>query len=117
MRKSHLLPLVLLTSLFAFAQQSRHFTFHYAFSVRNVQSGQKIEIWFPQASSGQFQEVKVVSVTSDLPLKTTRESKYGNTLFHAVAPKAARDSTVIKLPKVGWLAAYDLNRRTRCPTA
>ena len=24
---------------------------------------------------------------------------------------------VIKLAKVGWLAAYDLKRRTRCPTA
>ncbi len=23
----------------------------------------------------------------------------------------------IKLVKVGWLAAYDLKRRTRCPTA
>jgi hypothetical protein len=24
---------------------------------------------------------------------------------------------VLKLAKVGWLAAYDLKRRTRCPTA
>ena len=24
---------------------------------------------------------------------------------------------VMKLAKVGWLAAYDLKRRTRCPTA
>lgn len=92
MRKFFLLPLVLLTTSFAFAQQSRHFTFHYAFSVRNIQPGQKIEIWFPRASSDRFQEVKVVSVTSDLPLKSTRESKYGNTIFHAISPKAARDN-------------------------
>ena len=90
MRKTFLFSFVLLLSLPALAQQNRHFTFHYAFSVRNVPAGQKIEIWFPQAHSDQFQNVKIVSVKSDLPLKKTRESKYGNTIFHAVAPKAAK---------------------------
>jgi hypothetical protein len=92
MRKILLLPLVLLASSFAFAQQSRHFTFHYAFSVRNIQPGRRIEIWFPQASSDQFQEVKVVSVTGDLPTKSKREAKHGNLIFHAIASKAARDN-------------------------
>src|SRR3981081_4085373 len=92
MRKIFLLPLVLLASSFAFAQQSRHFTFHYGFSVRNIQPGQRIEIWFPQASSDQFQEVKVVSVTGDLPTKSKREAKHGNIIFHAIASKAARDN-------------------------
>ena len=91
MRKTSLFFFVLLLSLSALAQQSRHFTFHYAFSVRNVPSGQKIEIWFPQAHSDQFQSVKILSVKGDLPLKKTRESKYGNTIFHALAPKAAKD--------------------------
>ena len=35
--------------------------------------------------------MKIVSVTGDLPLKTTRDAKYGNTIYHAVAPKAAKD--------------------------
>ena len=92
MRKIFLLSLVLLASSIAFAQQSRHFTFHYAFSVRNIQPGQRIEIWFPRASSDQFQEVKVVSVTGDLPTKSKREAKHGNIIFHAIASKAARDN-------------------------
>jgi transglutaminase-like putative cysteine protease len=78
-------------SLSALAQQSRHFTFHYAFAVRDVPSGQKIEIWFPQAHSDQFQQIKIISAKGDLPLKKTRESKYGNTIFHTIAPKAAKD--------------------------
>jgi transglutaminase-like putative cysteine protease len=90
-RKLFLVAFSLLASLSAFAQQSRHFNFHYAFSVRNVQPGQKLEIWFPQAHSDQFQDVKIVSVTGDLQLKTTREPKFGNTMYHAVAPKAAKD--------------------------
>src|SRR2546425_8778202 len=91
MRKTHLFSFVLLLSLSAFAQQNRHFIFHYAFSVRGIQQGQKIEIWFPQAHSDQFQDVKIVSVTGDFPLEKTRERTYGNALFHVVALKAAKD--------------------------
>jgi transglutaminase-like putative cysteine protease len=90
MRKVLLFPLLLLSS-FAIAQQSRHFTFHYAFSVRNIQPGQKIEIWLPQAHSDQFQGVRIVSVTGDLPLNKTHETKHGNTMLHAVMPRAERD--------------------------
>ena len=68
MRKLFLSAFVVLLSLSAFAQQSRHLTFHYAFSVKNVQPARKIEIWFPQAHSDQFQDVKIVSVSGDLPL-------------------------------------------------
>jgi transglutaminase-like putative cysteine protease len=91
MRKLYMFLLFLLLSFPSFAQQSRHFTFHYAFSVRTIQSGQKVEIWFPLAHSDPFQNVKIVSVKGDLPLKKTREAKYGNTLFHAIEPKAAKD--------------------------
>ena len=38
MRKTFLFFFVLLMSLSALARQSRHFTFHYAFAVRNVPS-------------------------------------------------------------------------------
>jgi hypothetical protein len=81
---------VLLLSLSAVAQQSRHFTFHYGFTVRGIQPGQKIAIWFPRAHSDQFQDVKILSVKGDLPLKKTREAKYGNTIFYVVAAKAAK---------------------------
>ena len=91
MRKTFLFFFVLLMSLSALAQQSRHFTFHYAFAVRDIPSGEKIEIWFPQAHSDQFQQVKIISLKGDLPVQKTRESKYGNTIFHAIAPKAAKD--------------------------
>jgi len=106
MRKLFLFALVVLLSLSAFAQQSRHFTFHYAFGVKNVQPGQKIEIWFPQAYSDQFQDVKIVSVTGDLQLKTTRDAKYGNTIYHAVAPKAAKDEYAFDVQ-------YDIVRHER----
>ncbi len=106
MRKIFLSSLVLLLSLSAFAQHSRHFTFHYAFSVRNIQPGQKIEIWFPRASSDQFQDVKIVSVTDDLPLDKTHESKCRNTIFHAIASKAAKDAYHFDVE-------YDVIRRER----
>ena len=93
MRKLFAFVVVLLLSLSAFPQTTRHFTFHYAFSVRNLQPGQKLEVWFPQAHSDQFQDVKIISVTGDLPLKTTRDSKYGNTIYYAVAPTPRKTNT------------------------
>src|SRR5271157_3397426 len=63
------------------AQDSRHFTFHYAFTVKNPPAGQKIRIWIPEAHSDTYQEVKVVSAHGDLPLKRTSESKYGNQIY------------------------------------
>jgi transglutaminase-like putative cysteine protease len=91
-RKVSLSLLLLLLSFPALAQQSsRHFTFHYGFTVRGVQPGQKLELWFPQAHSDEFQQVRIVSVTGDLPLKTTREPRFGDLIFHAVAPKAAKN--------------------------
>src|SRR5450755_3187684 len=106
MRKLFFFIFALLLSLSAFAQQTRHFTFHYAFSVRNVQPGEKLEIWFPEAHSDQFQDVKIVSVTGDLPLTTTRDPRYGNTIYHAVAPKAAKDEYTFDV-------LYDVVRRER----
>jgi transglutaminase-like putative cysteine protease len=106
MRKLFPFAFAVLLSLSAVAQQSRHFTFHYAFTVGNVQPGQKLEIWFPEARSDQFQDVKITSVTADLPLKTARDPKYGNTIYHAVAPKAAK-------AEYAFDVQYDVVRRER----
>jgi len=71
----------------ALAQATRHFTFRYGFTVKNVASGQKIRIWFPAAHSDAWQEVKVVSASGDLPLKKTHESKNGNEIYYAETSK------------------------------
>jgi Transglutaminase-like superfamily len=73
------------------AQQSRHFTFHYAFTIRNVPQGQKVEIWFPLAHADPFQDVHILSISGDLPLTKARETKFGNTLFHAIARGALKN--------------------------
>jgi transglutaminase-like putative cysteine protease len=67
----------------ALTQDSRHFTFHYAFTVKNLPAEKKVRIWIPLAQSDAFQEVKIVSATGDLPLKKTSEAKYGNQIFYA----------------------------------
>ena len=76
--------LTLLAFVFpAFTQDSRHFTFHYAFTIKNLPSGKKVRVWIPAAHSDAFQEVKVVSAKGDLPLKKANESKYGNEIYFA----------------------------------
>lgn len=90
----------------AAAQSSRHFTFHYAFTVKDVPEGQKIRVWFPIAHSDDFQDVKIISAKGDLPLKRTKESRYGNEIYYAENPK----------PKSGDLhfeVDYDVVRRER----
>lgn len=106
MRKTILFIVVLFLALSASAQQSRHFTFHYGFSVRNIQPGQKVQVWFPQAYSDRFQTVKIVSVKGDLPVKVAREPKYGNRIFYAVAPKAAKE-------EYSFEVEYDVVRKER----
>lgn len=84
-----LLPLLVL-SMAAVAQDSRHFTFHYAFTVKNLPTGKKVRVWIPAAQSDAYQEVKIVSAKGDLSLKTTSESKYGNEIYFAEARSAAQ---------------------------
>src|SRR5438552_2884281 len=72
----------------ASAQSVRHFTFHYAFTVRDVPAGERARIWFPAAHSDDHQDIKVVSATGDLPLKKTRESRFGNEIYYAESAKA-----------------------------
>jgi len=105
--KPGLLLFVLLTFTgIASAQDTRHFTFHYAFTVKDMPSGEKVRIWIPQAHSDAFQTIKVVSATGDLPLKKTHESKYGNEMYYADASKA-------KQPELHFEVVYDVVRRER----
>jgi len=96
--------LVLIT--IASAQATRHFTFHYAFTVKDIPAGGKLRIWIPAAHSDAFQEVKIVSATGDLQLKKTRESKYGNEMYDAEASKS-------KQPELHFEIVYDVVRHER----
>jgi transglutaminase-like putative cysteine protease len=92
-------------TLSAVGQESRHFTFHYAFAVKNLPAGQKVRIWIPAAQSDSFQDVKVTSATGDLPLRKTREPKYGNNLYFA--------QTTAVQPELHFDVEYDVVRRER----
>jgi transglutaminase-like putative cysteine protease len=88
------------------AQATRHFTFHYALTVKNVPPGEKLRIWIPAAHSDSFQEVKVLSASGDLPLKRTHESKYGNEMYFAESSKA-------KQAELHFEVVYDVVRHER----
>src|SRR5580700_1035269 len=92
-------------ALYALAQDSRHFTFHYAFTVRNLPAGKKVRIWIPEAHSDAYQEVKVVSVQGDLPLKETSESKFGNKIYYAETSRSQ--------PELHFDVEYDVIRHER----
>jgi len=99
-----LLSLFVLT-LTALAQDSRHFTFHYAFTVKNLSPGRNIRIWIPVAQSDPYQDVRIVSTKGDLALKKTRESKNGDEIYYAEAAVAH--------PELHVDVEYDVVRRER----
>lgn len=105
LRKIFLLLLVFAFPLAAFAQESRHFTFHYAFTVKNVPEGKKVRIWIPAAQSDAFQEVKVISAKGDLPLRSTHDGKYDNDIYVAEAVAAK--------PELHFDVEYDVVRHER----
>jgi len=72
----------------AAAQATRHFTFNYGFTVKQIPAGERVRVWFPLAHSDQYQEVRVLSDKGDLPLKKTRESRFGNEIYYAETSKA-----------------------------
>lgn len=72
----------------AAAQATRHFTFHYAFTIEDVPAQERVRIWFPSAQSNNYQHVRVLSANGDLPLKKTHESRFGNEMYFAEAAKA-----------------------------
>jgi transglutaminase-like putative cysteine protease len=98
------LSLLVFTSV-SFAQESRHFTFHYAFTVKNVPMDKGIRIWIPVAQTDSFQEVKVLSSNGDLPLRDTRESKYGNEMLFAEGKSSK--------PELHFDITYDVVRHER----
>ena len=95
----------LVFTLAAFAQDARHFTFHYAFTVKNLPSGKNVRVWIPEAHSDAWQEVKIVSDKGDLPMKKTRESKYGNEILYAETDSAQ--------PELHFDIEYDVVRHER----
>ena len=102
-----ILPLLILfPATVGFAQSTRHITFHYGFTVKDVPPGQKVRVWFPAAHTDDFQEVKVISATGDLPLKRNRESRFGNEIYYAESSKA--DKTELHFEVV-----YDVVRHER----
>jgi len=97
-------PLSILVLVSGLAGQSeRHFTFHYAFTVKNLSAGEKVQIWFPAAHSDPFQEVKIISAKGDLPLKKTHDPDYGNEMYYA--------SSKIKEPELQFEIVYEVVRR------
>src|SRR6266545_3624327 len=92
-RRAHvlcLLALIVCSAVVSLSQtaQQRHFKFKYAFTVRSPQSGKPLKVWFPTAASDAYQQVKLLSVTGDLPVKKTKEAEYGNQMFYAETANA-----------------------------
>ena len=90
LRRLLLSLLLVFLSLPALAQNERHFTFHYAFTVKNVSPGERLRVWIPLAHSDAFQEVKVISKGGDLPLRQVQQPEYGNEVLYAEASKAGK---------------------------
>ena len=101
-----LLSLLITLTLSSLAQDSRHFTFHYDFTVKNLPAGKKVRIWIPAAQSDAYQEVKVVSANGDLPVRKTRESKYDNEIYFAESSSATQ-------PELHFSVEYDVVRHER----
>ena len=93
----------------AFAQKTpspktRHFIFDYSFTVRVTAPGKPLDLWFPVARSDQYQQVRVLSQSGDLPLAEGREPEYGNVMLHAHADAANQ-------PEYHFSVKYDVVRR------
>jgi transglutaminase-like putative cysteine protease len=76
-------------SLATLAQNQRHFTFHYGFTVKNVPAGQSVRIWFPLAHSDPYQTVTVKTKEGELNLRQTEDGEYGNVMLFAEEGKAS----------------------------
>jgi hypothetical protein len=82
----------------------RHFTFHYAFTVRNTHPGAPLRIWIPLAHSNDFQTVSVISKSGDLPLRQSSEAGYGNQMLYAETASAEKGEYRFEV-------VYDVMRR------
>ncbi len=106
MPRKQLLLLLLFLAPVVFAQQTRHLTFHYGFTVKNVPAGERLRVWIPAAHSDDFQEVGVISANGDLGLKKTHESRFGNEMYYAETSKA-------KQGDLHFEVVYDVVRHER----
>lgn len=95
LRKLSIVVVLFLCTSVAFSQASapqapktRQFTFDYSFTVRVTDAGKPLDIWFPMAHSDRYQQVKILSKHSDLPLHETSDPEYGNRMFYAHTAKA-----------------------------
>ena len=88
LRRPVLSLLLAVSSLPLLAQSERHFTFHYAFTVKNVSAGERVRVWIPLARSDGFQDVKVTAISGDLPLKQVHQPEYRNEVLYAETSKA-----------------------------
>src|SRR6202140_91838 len=109
LRRSLFALLLVLSSLPALAQpaptqKERHFNFHYAFTVKNINPGDRVRVWIPLSHSDGFQDVKVTSKNGDLPLKQVHQPEYGNEVLYAETSKA--DKTEYK-----FSVDYDVVRK------
>jgi transglutaminase-like putative cysteine protease len=106
LRKSIFTALICFATLAMAQSASRHFTFHYEFTVGNTAAGQRLRVWVPLAHSDDYQDVKVLSMTGDLPLRKTREHIYANELLYAETANADK-------PEYHFAVIYDIVRRER----
>jgi len=106
LRKLCVPALLFLISLTAFSQQSRHFAFRYAFTVKDVPVGKKVRIWVPVPQGDPFQDVSTVSTKGDLFLSSTREPQYKNEMYYASTRSAAKQDLHFEV-------LYDVVRRER----
>jgi len=104
--KSSVALFVLVLAIPVFCQESRHFTFHYAFTVKDLPLKKKVRIWMPTAQSDAFQRVRIVSAKGDLPLEQTRELKFGNEMYYA-------ETTSVPQQELHFEVVYDITRQER----
>ena len=99
-----LLALFVLSAPAQIAVPERHFTFHYAFTIRNTDPGAPLRVWIPLAHSNEFQKVRMISQKGDLALRQTHENEYGNEMLYAETSNAAKEEYAFDV-------VYDVVRR------
>jgi len=99
------LPFLLAFGVTASAQDSRHFTFHYSFTVKNLPPGKTVRIWFPEAHADPYQEIKTAKLKGDLPMRGVGESKYRNRILYAETSSAK--------PELHFDVEYEVIRHER----
>ena len=104
LRRSLLSLLLVVSSLPTFAENQRHFSFRYTFTVKNVSPGERVRIWIPLAHSDAFQDVKVTSKSGDLKIREVHQPEYDNEVLYAESSKADKD-------EYKFSVEYDVVRR------